>query len=219
VEAAPTVVVVDVLSFTTCVDVALSRGVAVFPYPWNDDSAVAFAAERGAVLASRRAAGGYSLSPSSLLEAPRGMRLVLPSPNGAALAQAAGVGSRSRHVLAAALRNARAVAAAARGLGGPVTIVMAGERWPNGSLRPALEDLLGAGAVVSHLDGTRSPEAAIAAAAFEAIADRLGEVIAACASGRELIELGFAHDVELASALNVSRSTPFLDGGAFVDRC
>src|ERR1700730_5199687 len=36
-------VVIDVFSFTTCVDVAASRGAAILPYPWNDASAAEFA--------------------------------------------------------------------------------------------------------------------------------------------------------------------------------
>ena len=44
-------VVVDVLSFTTCVSVAVDAGTTVHPYRWKDDSARAFADERGATLA------------------------------------------------------------------------------------------------------------------------------------------------------------------------
>ena len=77
------VVIVDVLSFTTCVDVAVSRGAIVYPFQWKDASAEEFAQSVDAVVASsRRSATGFSLSPTSLQSIPEGTRLVLPSPNG-----------------------------------------------------------------------------------------------------------------------------------------
>ena len=69
---AAAVVVVDVLSFTTTLSVALDTGIEVFPYRFRDASAAAFAATRGAVLAvGRREAGptGVSLSPVSVRRA------------------------------------------------------------------------------------------------------------------------------------------------------
>ena len=211
------VVVVDVLSFTTCIDIALSRKVTVLPYAWKDDTARAYAAQHDAALAEPREQpdGAYSLSPSTLLNAPPGLRLVLPSPNGSAIAFAARAGGA--RVVAGALRNAAAVATWAQQCGTPIVVIPAGEQWPNGSLRPALEDLIGAGAVISRLAGERSPEAAMAAAGFEHAADELIEHISACSSGRELIDRGFRRDVELACALNVSRIVPVLEGSAFVD--
>src|SRR5262245_24793304 len=86
---ADVVVVVDVLSFTTAVDVAVGRGATVFPARWGDARTAGLAARVGAVLAGGRAAGDrvvpYSLAPTSLLAIPPGTRLVLPSLNGATL--------------------------------------------------------------------------------------------------------------------------------------
>jgi 2-phosphosulfolactate phosphatase len=87
--SADVVVVVDVLSFATAVDVAVGRGTAVYPCRWRDARAVAFAERVGATLAGGRGAEDrdvpYSLSPTSLLAIPSGARLALPSPNGATL--------------------------------------------------------------------------------------------------------------------------------------
>lgn len=61
----------------------------------------------------------------------------------------------------------------------PATTIAAGERWPTGELRPALEDLLGAGAIITAL-GLRdalSPEAAAAAAAWRDQRHDINQVI------------------------------------------
>src|SRR5690349_846810 len=81
------IIIVDVLSFSTAVDIAVSQGAIVYPYHLRDDSAVAYAKSFDAKLASfrRGAADGYSLAPTSLLNIPAGTRLVLPSPNGSTL--------------------------------------------------------------------------------------------------------------------------------------
>jgi 2-phosphosulfolactate phosphatase len=209
-------IVVDVLSFSTSVDVALSRGATIFPYSCNDDTAEAYARARSAELASSRCRfdGQYSLAPSSLINAPSGLRLVLPSPNGSSIAFAAM--TRSSKVAAGCIRNASAVAAWAQRSGKQITVVAAGERWPDGSLRPAIEDLLGAGAIISRLQGRRSPEASVAAAAFDFVCGSLREQILLCSSGRELLERGFAADVEIAAELDVSEIVPVLIGDAFI---
>src|SRR4051812_20203004 len=79
-------VVVDVLSFSTSVTVAVEAGTRVYPYAWRDETAAAFARERQAELAvDRRAASAdrpWSLSPAALRRARFVPRLVLPSPNG-----------------------------------------------------------------------------------------------------------------------------------------
>ena len=75
------IVIVDVLSFSAYVDVAVGQGSMVFPYRWKDESAARFAAAVGAELADGQRRGtGYSLSPASLVSIPRGTRLMLPPP-------------------------------------------------------------------------------------------------------------------------------------------
>ncbi|HTO68935.1 MAG TPA: 2-phosphosulfolactate phosphatase [Myxococcota bacterium] len=205
--------IVDVLSFTTCVAIACARGAEVLPYPWRDDGAETYAAARGArVAAPRGTAGALSLSPESLLGLERGAKLVLPSPNGSELSFAA---AELGTVYGGALRNAASVAAALARRPGPVAVIAAGERWPDGSLRLALEDLLGAGAIIANLHGTVSPEAELARDAWLRTAPRLERALAECASGRELRERGFARDVELAAELDRSPIAPRLDAGAF----
>ncbi|WP_028643678.1 2-phosphosulfolactate phosphatase [Nocardioides sp. URHA0020] len=212
-------VVVDVLSFTTTLSVAIDDGVTVYPFGWKDERAEAYAVERDAVLArgrSRRA--GVSLSPASVRAATGVRRLVLPSPNGSAICSAlAGGGST---VVGASLRNAAAVARWLAGRRTPIVVIAAGERWPDGSLRPAVEDLWGAGAVIAGLVDLRaarlSPEARMAEQAHRAVAGRLAEELHACTSGQELVAMGFAEDVTIAAEADTSDRVPVLVGDAFV---
>jgi 2-phosphosulfolactate phosphatase len=206
-------IIVDVLSFSTSVDLAVGNGALVYPYRWKDESAVAYAQERGAILASfdRRATASYSLAPSSLVAIPAGARLVLPSPNGSTLSTA----TETTLTFAGCLRNARAVARAAQRRGRRISVIAAGERWSDGSLRPAIEDLLGAGAIVAQLSGSRSPEATVAEQAFLSLQANLSAYLRQCSSGKELIERDMADDVELAAALNQSDAAPLLQDGAY----
>jgi 2-phosphosulfolactate phosphatase len=210
------IIVVDVLSFSTCVDVAVNRGATILPYASRDATADRYARRNGAVLANRkRGEGDYSLSPASFARIPSGKRVMLPSPNGAALACKA---ARCGVVVNSCLRNAAAAAQFANRQAGEVAVIACGERWPDDSLRPAWEDLVGAGAVIAHLIGPRSPEAESACAAFRQAEGNLPRLLHECSSGRELIERGFADDVELAAAYGISRCVPMLVDRAFVDR-
>lgn len=146
---------------------------------------------------------------------------MLPSPNGSTVA--AHLQGQGARVLAGSLRNAAALATWLTGIyrpdGATVAVIAAGERWPNGRLRPAVEDLWGAGAVVSALQHSgwtsASPEAATAAAAFEQARPTLIRGLTACASGAELVAMGFSEDIEIAAELNASPSVPLLGQAGF----
>jgi 2-phosphosulfolactate phosphatase len=210
-QDADAVVIVDVLSFSTCVDIACSRGAFVLPCVFKDDAAAAMARERGAWLAVRRGLPGLSLSPASLQAITAGTRLVLPSPNGSMLSERAS----AKAVYAGCLRNADAIARALTSLAGRIVVLAAGEQWPDGSLRVALEDLLGAGAIIAALDAHKSPEAFAAQAAFFAHRSALHDALKTTASGLELIERGFGDDVAIATDLNASAACPQLIDGAY----
>jgi 2-phosphosulfolactate phosphatase len=217
-NSADVIVVVDVLSFSTAVDVAVSRGARVFPFRHKDDRARAFAEKVGATLAVDRQSASienpFSLSPRSLLSLRVGRSLVLPSPNGAAV-----VLESERlcpRVITACARNAAAVARAIRDAGWTtVAVVAAGEQWEDKSLRPALEELWGAGAVLSELrDLGLSPEAQAAGACFW---DLDPNTVRGCSSALELYATGFEGDVAMALDLNSSSCVPMLEDGAFGD--
>ena len=215
-ERVSVIVIVHVLSFSTAVDVAVSRGAVVYPFPYGKGDAAQDAADRvGAVLAQpRRAPGGqFSLSPVGLAAVSKRMKLMLPSPNGSRLSLACG----DTPVLTGCLRNSAAVARAARKIAGngDVGVMPAGELWPDGSLRPAIEDLLGAGAVIHHLDLPCSSEAQIARDAYRSAARAIATLIRASVSGRQLIDGGFPQDVEIAVEENVSAAAPTLTDGAY----
>ncbi|MDO9430346.1 MAG: 2-phosphosulfolactate phosphatase [Phenylobacterium sp.] len=214
-DHAAVMVIVDVLSFSTAVDVAVHRHARIHPFPYGDEDASRAEAERlGVRLAASRSAGGQlSLSPASLMKLNPGERLLLPSPNGSRLSLACGRAS----VLAGCLRNAKAVAAKALALadGGQIAVIPAGERWPDGSLRPAIEDLLGAGAVIAALGLTGDPEAEVARDAFLSAEPHLAHTLRGCRSGQELIEREHAMDVEIALDLNSSHCAPMLKNGAY----
>lgn len=162
----------------------------------------------------RSCSEGYSLSPSSLLNIPAGTKIVLPSPNGSALSLITG----QTPTLAGCLRNCEAIANFAQNCGKKIAVIPAGERWKDGNLRPAWEDLVSAGAILSYLNGSPSPEAEAAVAVFYSFKDTLASVLRRCSSGKELIARGFSQDVELAAAFNSSSCVPLLIDNAYIKK-
>src|SRR5439155_7351361 len=205
--ASDLIVVVDVISSTTCITIGCEQGARIYPYRFKDASAADYAKSLGASLAVHREGVNdehpYSLSPGTFLKAKPGEKIVLPSPNGATIALAAAAAGKP--VLAGCLRNASAVARAARSLGDVVTVIAAGERWfvSDDSLRPAFEDQVGVGAILAHLDD-RSPEAQSAVAVFEDARADLLDRLMNCSSGREVSARGYEDDVQMASEVDVA---------------
>ncbi|MGP2451473.1 2-phosphosulfolactate phosphatase [Pantoea stewartii subsp. indologenes] len=210
------IVIIDVMSFSTCVSVAVENGARVYPYPWKDHSVTQYAQSVGAIAANsdRRFSGqGYSLSPRTLLSVRPDEKLVLPSPNGSATCFRAR--ERGVPVLTGCLRNLTATAEACRAFS-RILIVPCGERWPDGSLRPCIEDYVVAGGIIAALaQRTLSPEAQTAVAAWHAHQSQNFAALFHCVSAVELIQRGFPDDVTLCLTKDAARQPCFLTGEYF----
>ncbi|MFT6659959.1 2-phosphosulfolactate phosphatase [Maritalea sp.] len=207
-HAAQTAIIVDCLSFSSALSVACARGAIVYPFGLRD-AAKRFAQLMDLQIVGKRKEKGLSLSPPSLDQLEQGAKIVLPSPNGSNLTLFA----KQKYVLGGTLRNAKAVANSAQSLGGDIIIVAAGERWyTDGSLRPAFEDWVAAGAIASYFGAgfELSAEAKLAVSSFHSVKDNLLESLTDCQSGQELASHGFTDDVEWAAQLNVADTVPTL---------
>ena len=156
-ETCECVVIVDVLSFSTSVAVAVGRGAAVWPHSGHERAEELARAIGATLVRGRNMREGRTLSPASLLEVDDGERLIMPSDNGSVISHAALMSGLT--VVAGAMRNAQAVAAWVTGRFTTVGLVPAGEQWPDGALRVCYEDLVGAGAIAARMrdlgDGVR----------------------------------------------------------------
>lgn len=210
------VVVVDVMSFSTCVSVAIDNGALIYPYPWKDSSAIQYAERIGAHIANfdRTTSGkGYSLSPCSLRTIPEGTKLVLPSPNGSTISFSArdyGVA-----VFSGCFRNMTATARECARFK-RILVIPCGERWPDGNFRPSVEDITAAGGIIANLgQHSLSPEAEAAAAIFRHHSEQGMSSLHLCSSARELAERGFKPDVDLCLDVDVSAKASRLNGGFY----
>lgn len=215
-------VVVDTLRFSSAVATAIHHGVLIHPCAWADDPEELARRVGGEAAMKRRVASSpsrFSLSPLSFLGAEPGTRVVLASPNGATCSRFA---ASVPHLFVGALLNAAAVASAvSRLLDGSdrcVTLLACGERWPtpseDGELRMAIEDYLGAGAILAGIAYDKSPEVRACEGAFQHLQGDLEAVLLACGSGRELLGKGCGEDVRHSARLNLYDSVPIMRGEA-----
>ena len=166
---------------------------------------------------SERTAAGEELALVDL--APRSL-------NGAAVAALAADQEHEPVVLIGSLRNASAVADAIvevqnrRGARTAVAVIAAGEltsRAADAQVRFAVEDQLGAGAIIDALSARgldhTSPEAAAAGEAYRALGGAVRHLLGASGSGRELAERDERAVTAAAASVDADRVAPrLLDG-------
>jgi 2-phosphosulfolactate phosphatase len=212
--------IVDVLRFTTTVAAAVANGYPIRPCRDEPDA-------EQAVFATGCIRGGkgtrFTLSPldypppQSAAEACPA--IALPSPNGATCSRVEG----APLILAGALVNASTAGQTLESCiraGRFVTVVSCGERCEepgeDGPLRFAVEDYIGAGAIITAIESSRkSPEALACQGAFLAVKDRLAETLESCGSGIELAAKGRIEDVRFAAQLDCFPIVPALVAGMY----
>ncbi|WP_413300059.1 2-phosphosulfolactate phosphatase [Bacillus sp. 1P10SD] len=225
-ERGDIIIIVDVLSFSSTVITALRNRAIIYPYPRNLDGKK-FAAKIGGefILGRAEAAqiGAPTLSPVSFGKAHNNKKYVLTSLNGA---YCTWIASQVPALLIGSLLNAESVAAAANQLQkqtkANISVIPCGEQWEGSgeyedTLRPAIEDYLGAGAILSYLEGSKSPEAELCMISFLHSIDNLNNLIWDCGSGRELRGRGFETDLDHCSRLNVYQTVPLLNKDHFIE--
>lgn len=216
------VVIVDVLTFGTAVELAVAGGdqvpLAPVPLAQVTDAAGSTVPESGTAGGARDSGepggtgGTGDLADSSAV---------------AAEALAGALAAGDRLALVAGFRNRGAVAAYLREQQAKkdgryvIAIVAAGEERSDGSTRFTLEDQLAAGALVDALAELgidyHSPEAAVACAGFLSLRRAVGQLVRASASGRELVQQGRAAEVAAATQLDSSAVIPILGEFGFRD--
>src|SRR5260221_8643091 len=217
-ERGDILVIIDTLSFSTAVATAVHHGGISYPCSMEDDPRILVQSIGGEVAVRRQDVpekGRFSLSPATLQHIEPGTRVVLASPNGATCSRYA---QQVPFLFVGTLVNARAVATAVSSLleghDLSVTVIACGERWnipsEDGELRMAIEDYLGAGAILSYLPQDKSPEARVCEGAFIQAKDYLEPLLWECSSGRELRAMGFEGDVISAARLNVYDTVPLM---------
>ncbi|MDZ5145728.1 MULTISPECIES: 2-phosphosulfolactate phosphatase [Microbacterium] len=152
-----------------------------------------------------------------------GETMILEGDPTAELALAAG--REGAHVVVGGLRNAAAVAAhvlevqRTRGERTGISIIAAGSPDADG-LRFAVEDLLGAGAVVAALGDLgidhASPDAAVAGEGFRALAGAARHLLTASGTGRALAAVGAREAVLSAAARDAASVVPIVRDGSIV---
>lgn len=215
-------VVVDTLRFSTTAVTALHYGATIAPCATVEEME-ALAGREGVEQAYKPTVEArFSLSPLSFIGVAGRARVAMASPNGAACCR---YGGEAPALLVGTLLNAEAVAKVVMNLlradtGKSVSVIACGERWtiPNedGELRFAIEDYLGAGAVLSQIPYSQSPEARLCSLAYQQAIPELESLLCECGSGRELLERGRKEDVLHAAQLNRYTVVPTLRDGWLV---
>ncbi len=200
------VVVFDVLRATTTMTAALAAGVGEIRIFDSIDAARSAAQQTvGAILCGERnclAPPGFDLGNSPGVFKPSahgGKTLFMATTNGT---RAVLAGAQGKQALIGALVNAAAVAQRLGSLAPDVTLLCAGTDG-----QPAMEDLLGAGAVIDALWAQTELElendsARMAQRLFRACRADLPAALADSAGGKNVSAAGLAADIDLASRLD-----------------
>jgi 2-phosphosulfolactate phosphatase len=224
------VVVVDTLRFSSAVVTAVAHGFSIYPVP-DRQHGEKLSETVDACMAGRSDEPGISISPVSFVNVPvdHSRNVILPSPNGATCSAMI---NAEDCALVGCFLNAQAagemLTSLAYSKGRNVTVIACGEQRsvvtgqrvvyvPEDAHRVfAIEDYLGAGAIIVNTSLQRSAEAEICARSFMAAENDLSALVRDSFSGRYLIEHDMVADIDHAVQINRYTIVPSIHGGDVV---
>lgn len=200
-------IMVDVLRASTTITIALERIPYIIPTR-EIEEALTIAPENDAFLAGERGGAnieGFDTGNSPIeIQKLSGKPLIITTSNGTRILE--GISGRA---LIGSFVNARAVAQKAIETAvDEIEVVMAGVKG-----RFAIEDFLGAGVIISHLQDHDLDEMAQSASLAVQNPELVDEYVKNSLSARNLRKLGFGDDVDFCLQRNISNIVPQLKDG------
>ena len=204
-------IMVDVLRASTTIILALENFSKIIPVRSLED-AVQLAKEYDSILAGERDGArveGFDVGNSPLdIQKFKGESLVLSTTNGTRILE--GIKGKT---LIGSFVNAKAVAEMALKMAEDhIEVVMAGV---NGNF--VIEDFLGAGEIISHLQGQKLDEMALAALLAAQNPEKVNEAVCKSKSAHGLVKLGFEADVDFCLKRNSTTIVPLYENGCIKD--
>ncbi len=200
-------IMVDVLRASTTITIALERIPYIIPTR-EIEEALTIAPENDAFLAGERGGAnieGFDTGNSPIeIQKLSGKPLIITTSNGTRILERI-----SGRALIGSFVNARAVAQKAIETAvDEIEVVMAGVKG-----RFAIEDFLGAGVIISHLQDHDLDEMAQSASLAVQNPELVDEYVKNSLSARNLRKLGFGDDVDFCLQRNISNIVPQLKDG------
>ncbi len=220
-------VIVDTLRFSTATITAVNYGFTIYPVSCRKKG-IMLAKKLGAHVAGRPGTSRYSISPRCYVNNrhDQNKKVVLFSPNGATCSE---VVKKGQLALIGGLLNARAIARflnqKSRELGKNVTIIAAGEQRAfdsgnritydikSGYRVFAIEDYIGAGAIIEECGLSKTIEAKLCVQTFLSVQNRLKFFLKGSFSGRYLLRHRLKKDIDHAVKLNRYNVVPVINSG------
>ena len=204
-------IMVDVLRASTTIILALENFSKIIPVRSLED-AVQLAKEYNSILAGERDGArveGFDAGNSPLdIQKFKGESLVLSTTNGTRILE-----DIKGKTLIGSFVNAMAVAEMALKMAEDhIEVVMAGV---NGNF--VIEDFLGAGEIISHLQDQKLDEMALAALLAAQNPEKVNEAVRKSKSAHGLVKLGFEADVDFCLKRNSTTTVPLYENGCIKD--
>jgi len=202
---------VDVLRASTTITMALENFPEIIPVRSLED-ATQLAMQHNSILAGERdgaVVDGFDVGNSPLdIQKFKGKSLVLTTTNGTRILE--GIKGKT---LIGSFVNAAAVAEKALKIAEDhIEVVMAGV---NGNF--VIEDFLGAGEIIFHLQNQELDEMALAALMASQNPEKVKEAILNSRSAYGLLKLGFESDIDFCLKRNITTKVPLYEKGSIKD--